>query len=125
LLEAARARLEKEIALRPDDHRVYSALGTTLARLGEKEAAIRAGRRGVELFPVTKDAMIGPARIFDLAGIYALTGETEAALDELERVATYPTESLFALRLDPRWDALRNEPRFQRLLARQGVTGRS
>ncbi|MFN0150165.1 MAG: protein kinase domain-containing protein [bacterium] len=116
LFEASRARLERELALRPDDHRLHSALGTTLARLGEKEAAIREGRRGVELFPVSTDAMIGPARLMDLAGIYALTGETQLALAQLEELAQLPTETMFALRLDPRWESLRGEPRFQRLL---------
>jgi TolB-like protein/Flp pilus assembly protein TadD len=119
LLESARAHLERELATRPDDHRMHSSLGNILARLGEKEAAIREGKRGVELFPTSKDAMIGPARLVDLAGIYTITGETAAALDLLEQVAMIPTESLFALRLDPRWDALRGEPRFQRILAKQ------
>jgi hypothetical protein len=98
---------------------MHSALGNVLARLGEKEAGIREGKRGVELFPVSKDAMIGPARLVDLAGIYTIAGEKELALDLLEQVAGIPTESLFALRLDPRWDALRGEPRFQRILAKQ------
>jgi serine/threonine-protein kinase len=119
LLESARARLERELAAHPDDHRMHSALGNVLARLGEKEAGIREGKRGVELFPVSKDAMIGPARLVDLAGIYTIAGEKELALDLLEQVAGIPTESLFALRLDPRWDALRGEPRFQRILAKQ------
>ncbi len=112
----ARARLESELALRPDDHRLHSALGVVLARLGEREAAIREGKRGVELFPVSKDAMIGPDRIVDLAGIYATTGEIGLALDQLEYVASIPAGPWFTLRLDPRWDSLRNEPRFQRLL---------
>jgi serine/threonine-protein kinase len=115
-LEAARARLESELVSRPDDHRVHSALGVVLARLGEKEAAIREGKRGAELFPVSKDAMIGPNRLLDLAGIYATTGEVEAALDQLEYLASIPTGPWFTLRLDPRWDALRDQPRFRRLL---------
>ncbi len=116
--EAARARLASELAARPDDHRIHSALGLALAGLGRKEEAIREGKRGVELYPVSKDAMIGPRRIVDLAQIYVLTGEEDAALGELERIVSIPAGPVLHLEADPTWDPLRDGPRFRQLLAR-------
>ena len=79
--------------------------------------AIHQGKRGVELMPVSKDAMDGPDRVLDLAMIYAMVGEQEAALDQIEYVLSIPASfSVQLLRLDPRWDPLRDHPRFQALL---------
>ena len=55
--DSARAILEKELDAHPDDHRIHSALGIAYAGLGRKEEAIREGKRGVELYPVSKDAL--------------------------------------------------------------------
>ncbi len=116
--EAARARLASDLAGRPDDHRIHSALGLALAGLSRKEEAIREGKRGLDLYPVSKDAMIGPKRIADLAEIYLLTGDTNAALDALERAVSVPTGPWIYLQGDPQWDSLREHPRFRQILTR-------
>jgi eukaryotic-like serine/threonine-protein kinase len=113
---AAREWLEGELDSRPDDHRVYSALGLTLAGLGMHDEAIQAGERAVELFPLSRDAMAAPARVHDLAKIYALVGDREAALEQIRILAARPTEYAPILRFDPRWDILRDDPSFPALV---------
>ncbi len=122
--DSARAILERELDARPDDDRIHSALGIAYAGLGRKDEAIREGKRGVELYPVSKDAMIGPFRVADLAEIYTMVGEYDAALDEIEYLLSIPSEmSVPLLRLDPIWDPLRDHPRFQDLLEKYGGVG--
>jgi TolB-like protein/tetratricopeptide (TPR) repeat protein len=115
--DSARVILEKELTTRPDDHRVHSALGLVCAALGRKDDAIREGKLGVELFPVSRDALIGPERVSDLALIYVAVGEYDAAVDRIEYLLSIPSSlSVPRLRLDPRYDPLRELPRFQKLL---------
>jgi non-specific serine/threonine protein kinase len=115
--DSARAILTKELDAHPDDHRFHSALGIAYAGLGRKDKAMREGRRGVELLPVSKDALEGPFRVRDLAEIYTLVGEYDAALNEIEYLLSIPSYmSVPELRLDRIWDPLRDHPRFQALL---------
>jgi tetratricopeptide (TPR) repeat protein len=103
-------------------------LGLAYARLGRKEEAIRQGLQGVEMLPVSKDAVSGPFTVFDLAQIYTLVGEHDAALDQIEYLLSIPAGcamSVAALRIDPRWDPLRDHPRFQKLLEDYGKKERS
>jgi serine/threonine-protein kinase len=87
------------------------------AGLGRKEEAVREGKSGVELIPVSKNAVVGPFRVEDLAFIYVLVGEQDTALDQIEYLLSIPSWlSVPLLRLDPRWDPLRDHPRFQTLL---------
>ena len=118
--DTARILLEEEIKERADHHRVRSSLGIVYAGLGRREDAIREGKLGVELFPVSKDALIGPYGVEDLAFIYTLVGEHDDALDRLEYLLSIPslTMSVPMLRLDPRWDPLRDHPRYKELIRR-------
>ena len=85
--------------------------------LGTEVKAIRAGKMGVELLPVSKDAWRGLYRVEDLARIYVMVGEYDAAIDQLEFLLSRPSNlSVALLRLDPTWDPVRDHPRFQRLL---------
>ena len=87
------------------------------AGLGEKNAAIAEGKRAVELFPESQDALDGPKMTVMLAQIYAWTGENDAALQLLERSLITPTGvTVSSLKLDPIWDPLRSDPRFQALI---------
>ena len=73
--------------------------------------------RGVELMPLERDAFIGPSFIRLLARVCAAVGDIDAALGELERVASLRGPDYLALH-DPVWDPLRDEPRFQALANR-------
>jgi hypothetical protein len=93
-------------------------LGLSLAYLGRKEEAIREGLRGVELRPVSKDAYFGAYTQHQLVRIYTLVGEPEKALDQLEPLMKIPYYVSPAwLKIDPNFDPLRNNPRFQKLVA--------
>jgi len=109
--------LEKISREKTDDPRIHSSLGIVLANLGRKKEAIREGKLGVELCPVSKDSFLGPLRVMDLARIYIMVGEYDAGLDQLEYLLSIPSlVSVPLLKIDPRWDPLRDLPRFQRLL---------
>lgn len=116
--ESAASLLEDEIAERPDDARLYGALGITLAGLDRKDEAIAAAKRGVEMLPVAKEAKRGPARVFELAEVYAMVGEYELALDQLESVMSHPAAptDVGLMKLQPVWDPLRGNSRFQKLV---------
>jgi len=115
--DSARIALENDLKERPDDYRLHSRLGYVYAGLGQDAAAIREGKLGVELMPVSKDAYLGPVAVEDLASIYVMVSEYDAALDQIEYLLSIPGElSVSILRLDPRYDPLRKLPRFQKLL---------
>jgi TolB-like protein/Flp pilus assembly protein TadD len=116
--DSARALLERAVKERPEDPRVHRSLGSVYAALGQKDKAIREGKLAVELYPVSKDALWGPIYVLNLAWIYVLVGENEAALDKLEYLLSIPCADVSApvLRADPAWDPLRDLPRFQKLL---------
>ncbi len=120
--ERSRTLLEERLANDDLDHRTHSALGLTYAGLGRAEEAVRHGLRAVELYPLSKDALEAPSLITDLALIYTMVGQEDAALDQLERVLS--VQSIFSaswLEQDPLWDALRDNPRFEELLREHAV----
>ncbi len=116
--EEARRALEETLRLAPGDAQRHVVLGLTLAYLGRKVEAIREGERSLALLPVTRDAIAGPYLQHQLARIYMLVGESEKALDQLEpllKIPYYLTPGW--LRIDPNFDPLRKNPRFQKLVA--------
>src|SRR3989454_300394 len=116
--DSARAVLEADTKKRPEDAGFRAALGLAYAGLNRKADAIREARRSLELLPLSKDAYFGAARVVNLAHVYALVGESEAAIEQLKLLLSIPSEiSIPLLRVDPNWDSLRGDPRFQRLLA--------
>jgi hypothetical protein len=70
------------------------------------------------MLPPTKDAMVSVILITNLARIYALTGEKDLALKQLDVVSKLPYGPSYGmLRLDPEWDSLRGDPRFEKIVA--------
>ncbi len=117
--ERARPIVEKALLESSDDASRHVTLGLILAGLGEKDAAIAEGKRAVELLPESQDALEGPKTAVALAQIYAWTGENDQALQLLERSLSTPNGvTVPSLRLDPIWDPLRSDPRFQALIER-------
>lgn len=114
----AKTALEEKLRATPQDPQLHASLGLALAYLAQKEDAIREGRRAVSLQPVTQDAVEGPYNLHQLARIYSLVGEPEKALDQLELLLKTPYWLSPAwLKIDPNFDPLRKNPRFQSLLA--------
>jgi serine/threonine-protein kinase len=116
--DTARTILQAKIQERPDDARYYSALGIAYAGLGKKTEAIANGKRGVELLPVEKEAWRGSIRIEEMARIYAMAGDTDLAVAELERLLSIPSPmSKQLLQADPTFAPLRDNPRFIKLVS--------
>jgi len=114
----ARKELEKMVRDQPDYAGALCALGVIDAALGNKEDAIREGRRAVELMPVSKNSIEGPLLIQNLAIIYAWTGEKDRAFKRLDEAAKLPSFLSYGqLRLHPKWDPLRGDPRFDKIVA--------
>jgi serine/threonine-protein kinase len=114
--DSARIALESQSRAAPDDAQRHVLLGLALAYLGRKAEAIREGRRGVELLPIAEDALTGPYVQLQLVRIYILTGEADLALDLLEPLLRIPFYLSPAwLRLDPAFEPLRGNPRFEGL----------
>jgi eukaryotic-like serine/threonine-protein kinase len=115
--DSARAALEQQLTAAPEDPQLHVLLGVTLAYLGRRDAAIREGERGVALKPLSSDAQNGPYFQHQLVRIYTLLGDQERALDQLEPLLKIPYYlSPGWLRIDPTFDPLRKNPRFQRLV---------
>jgi TolB-like protein/Tfp pilus assembly protein PilF len=115
---AARAQEEAEARARPDFGPILSGLALVDAALGRKEEALREGRRAVELTTRAQDLLTGPGVVADLALIYAWTGERDMAIKQLEIAAKLPNGPDYGeLVLDPVWDSLRADPRFQKIVA--------
>jgi tetratricopeptide (TPR) repeat protein len=118
--EAARRRLEELVLKNPDDaSQYYSPLAIAYAGLGLREEALREAKRGVELD--SADPWHALWRNEDLALVHAMLGQQDEAVDRLEFLLSQTGEvSTYVLRLDPRWDALTLNSRFQTLLAKYG-----
>jgi serine/threonine protein kinase/tetratricopeptide (TPR) repeat protein len=115
---AARAQQEEAVRARPDDGQTFCLLGLIDAGLGRKEEALREGRRALELIPVAKDTNAGPQVLYFFAVICAWTGERDLAIEQLETLAKMPLGVSYGdLRLDPHWDPLRGDPRFEKIVA--------
>jgi len=114
---AARAEQEKIVQAQPNYGPALCVLGLIDAGLGRKEDALREGHRAVELLPVEKDAMEGPAMIKYLAMIAAWVGNKDLACEQLASVIRRPSGLSYGeLKLMPWWDPLRGDPRFEKLV---------
>lgn len=121
--ETAREALEERVSEMPDDARARSRLGIVYAKLGRSEDAVREGKRAVELYPRSVDAYIAPSRVADLAMIHVILGDFDRAIDEMEKIVGVPPWQALspgAIKLYPRFDAIREHPRLQALLKRVG-----
>jgi serine/threonine protein kinase/tetratricopeptide (TPR) repeat protein len=119
--DSALARLDSTLGESPDDWRVHAARGMALAGLGRRDEALREGRWLQQSKVYRNDAFDGPDLAEARAQILAQAGDAEAALDEIERLLAMPSWlSVNTLRLDPRWDPIRDLPRFKLLLAKYG-----
>ena len=115
---SARERASAMVARRPDDARGFMVVAEIDARLGRREEAIGGAERAHELLPPAKDALYGPILMRRLAGVYAQTGETNRALEMLERAASLPNGAHYGmLKLDEVWDPIRHEARFETVVA--------
>jgi TolB-like protein/Flp pilus assembly protein TadD len=124
ILEPARQAFSAAVSEAPDVAERHANLGLVNAFMGRREDAIREGRRAVELKPESKDAVDGAIMLCYLALIYAQAGENDQAIPLIERLLKTPgavdsvdySITLNDLKYRWEWDALRKDPRFQKLV---------
>ena len=128
LEEARQANAEaKRIALasllqRPDNPEALGELAFAEAALGRKEEALRHARHATEILPPSADALAGPMCENRLAQVLAVTGDRDGAFDQLSKLVKLPFGLNYGdLKLNPMWDDLRDDPRFDRILAESAL----
>jgi serine/threonine protein kinase/TolB-like protein len=114
----AREQIGRIVRDQPDYPEALCVLGVLDATLGNRQDAIREGKRAVELMPVSKNALEGAMLIQYLAVIYAWTGDKDQAIERLTEAAALPGSHVTYghLRLNPLWDPLRGDPRFEAIV---------
>ena len=116
-LQAARARIEREMMASAEDPRLLNALGEVLALLGEAGPATDLARRAMALLPASTDAVGRPRIRLRAIMVFVASGDHDSALEELDAYLSSPGEwSIEGLLPDPRLDTIRDDPRFQRLV---------
>ena len=115
---AARIEAAARVASHIDDAKAIMVLALIDAYLGRKDDALRGARQSCELLPISKDALDGAGLEFTLAVVAALTGEKELAITQLKKLGRIPSAVNYGeLVLDPNWDPLRGDPRFEAIVA--------
>ncbi len=119
----ARSELESFLKEQPENYSLMGDLTLTNMGLGDKAAALAMAERTMALIPIEKDVFQGAAPIEILARVAAQMGEPDRAIATLQNLLTIPSAGALSaapltpalLRLDPMFDPLRNDPRFQKL----------
>jgi TolB-like protein/class 3 adenylate cyclase/Tfp pilus assembly protein PilF len=122
----ARTELESFRNEQPENYSLIGYLALTNAGLGDKTAALALAEQAIAAIPIEKDTLVGPLPIDILARVAAQTGEHDRALEAIEKLLSIPYAGPMSenmpltpalLRLDPMFDSLRGNPRFQKIVA--------
>jgi len=117
----AKNAVEEQLKRSPDIEKTHIQLAKVLAQLGEKDAALAEAHRAVELLPESKDAFGGPEITAGMAEVYTILGENDRAIEILDGLLSRPSAvSVQGLKVNPIWDSLRSDPRFQTLMRKYG-----
>ncbi len=114
--------LDAQLKQSPDSPDMHILLAKVLAYLGEKGAALAEAQRATELLPESKDAFGGPEIAAGVAEVQAILGDNGRAIEILDGLLSRPSGvTVQGLKINPIWDPLRNDPRFQALLNKHGA----
>jgi len=122
----ARSELEVFLKEQPENYEIIGYLALSNSGLGDKGAALSLAERAMAVIPIEKDAIDGCIAIEILARVAAQVGEPDRAIGTLQKLLSIPSSGPLAssmpltpalLRLDPMFDPLRNDQRFQKLIA--------
>jgi hypothetical protein len=117
-LVEAREQLSQKVRASPGNAPMLSALAIVDALLAHKAEAVKEAQRAVEMLPASKDAMDGPGVLANLAVVYAWTDQPDLAFDQLAVLTKTPLGIYYGhLKADQLWTPIRQDPRFQKLLA--------
>ncbi len=117
----AKNAVEEQLQRSPDVEKTHIQLARVLAQLGEKDAALAEAQRATELLPESKDAFGGPEITAGAAEVYSILGENDRAIESLDGLLSRPSAvTVESLKVNPIWDPLRSDPRFQTLLQKYG-----
>ncbi len=120
----ARIELESFLKEQPENSILMGDLALTNVALGDNAAALSLAERAIEMIPIEKDALTGPRPVEILARVAARAGDINRSISALEKLLAIPYEAPLAanppltpalLRLDPMFEPLRKDPRFQKL----------
>ena len=117
--DSARVWLESAIPGNAEDYRLHLSLGICLAGLGNREGALQSADRAATIMSLSVDAVDGAYPLVARAQVWILLGEDQRAIESIDSLLTVDAPKLLTvplLRLDPIYDPLRNNPRFQALL---------
>ena len=118
----AKSIVEGQLKRTPDNADIHIQLAKVLAYLGEKESALGEVQRATEIVPEGKDAFGGPEIMTGVAEVYATLGDKDRAIEILDGLLSRPSSvTAQVLKVNPIWDPLRSDPRFQGLIGKYGA----
>ena len=118
----AKSIVEDQLKRTPDNADVHIQRAKVLAYLGERESALGEVQRATEIVPEGKDAFGGPEIMTGVAEVYATLGDKDRAIEILDGLLNRPSSvTAQLLKVNPIWDPLRSDPRFQDLIGKYGA----
>ena len=118
----AKSVIEEQLKRSSGSEDLHIQLARVLAYLGEKASALAEAQRATELLPESKDAFGGPEITTGVAEVYAVLGENDRAIAILDGLLSRPSSvTVEVLKVNPVWDPLRSDPRFQALIDKYGA----
>jgi tetratricopeptide (TPR) repeat protein len=117
ILSAEHERLQNQKLGEAGDAQKLSFLALLDAALGRKQDALRESQEAVDKLPISRDAVDGPPIATRQAEVYTLIGDRNRAIELLSHVAKIPAGPSVGDLLNPLWDDLRSDPRFEKIVA--------